>query len=160
MSEERILDAVRAEYEGRRQALKGIATGLPAVVGDGFRQTSGGSPSELATVSSTVTVVPRGRPRTGLPLVTDSDVQEHMDRARAPATNRKRFYTLRNYRELCVRQGNEPFPVTAVTLVEYIVSLTKKAIMYDTVCDYLGIVRVESRKFSESKFSQMEDEGS
>ncbi|KAF4728504.1 hypothetical protein FOZ63_006461 [Perkinsus olseni] len=93
-----------------------------------------------------------------VPLVSAGDIARHMALSRAPTTNRKRFYTIRKYEDMCLSSGLTAFPVSGESLVAYVVGLTKKALMYETVTDYVGTVKVESRRLSNYELSQMENE--
>ncbi|EER16857.1 conserved hypothetical protein [Perkinsus marinus ATCC 50983] len=99
-----------------------------------------------------------GTRRGSVPLASMTDVAEHMAMARAAATNRKRGYTIRNYEEMCASSGFVAFPVSGESLVAYTVGLTKKALKYETVTDYVGTIKLESRLLSDYELSQMENE--
>ncbi|KAF4686464.1 hypothetical protein FOZ63_028009 [Perkinsus olseni] len=89
---------------------------------------------------------------------TRREIFEHMVLARAPSTNRKRGYTIRNYEDMCASSGITAFPVSGQSLVTYVVGLTKKALKYETVTDYVGTVKLESRRLSDYTLTQMENE--
>ncbi|KAF4713568.1 hypothetical protein FOZ62_026160, partial [Perkinsus olseni] len=99
-----------------------------------------------------------GSRRGTVPLVSAEEIGYHMALARAPSTNRKRGYTIRNYEDMCLSSGLVSFPVSGQSLTAYIVGLTKKALKYETVTDYVGTVKLESRKLSDYVLSQMENE--
>ncbi|KAF4659085.1 hypothetical protein FOZ61_005014 [Perkinsus olseni] len=93
-----------------------------------------------------------------LPDVDEMDISSHMECARAPSTNKKRGSVITRYVELCGRHAVESFPISSASLILFVVSLTKKALMYETVADYVNIVKVESRRYSEVQLSQTADE--
>ncbi|KAF4741495.1 hypothetical protein FOZ63_005117 [Perkinsus olseni] len=100
----------------------------------------------------------RGSSNRRLPDVDEMDISSHMECARAPSTNKKRGSVITRYVELCGRHTVESFPISSASLILFVVSLTKKALMYETVADYVNIVKVESRRYSEVQLSQTADE--
>ncbi|KAF4741222.1 hypothetical protein FOZ62_005894, partial [Perkinsus olseni] len=142
MSNKAVLPSVEEEYRLRRGSLRKETNTV----------SGGHTPQKMEARA------PRQKRSRAMPEVSSSDIDNHMQAARAASTMRSRDSTLKGYKEVCDKHGFTHFPITADSMVCYIVSLTIKGLMWETVHNYTGKVKVESRLHETAPLSNADQE--
>ncbi|KAF4746848.1 hypothetical protein FOZ63_012946 [Perkinsus olseni] len=93
-----------------------------------------------------------------LRAVSERDTAMHLLHARAQSTNRCRATAINHYERFCRTQGTPSFPADPEALCGFIVALTQRGLMYETVKKYFDTVKVENRLWDPEKMTPLQKE--